>query len=132
MYELNKSYGMVSEEELWLRVFQEEVLLEKIPLLNPSQFHPDGKTGEVYYVPPQGWQVGTYDFQAELYDTESEGLIQATQQEHISVTYAVITHVVGWNTLGVLVGAIFIAILAIVGLILYRRRDALRELLTKT
>jgi len=38
---------MISEEELWLKVFQREVLLEEIPLLKLSQLQPDGMTGEV-------------------------------------------------------------------------------------
>ena len=126
VYELNKGYDMISEEQLWLKVFQEELLLEEIPLLKLSQIQPDGKTGEVYYVPSQGWQLGTYSFYAELYVTEGEGLIQVTQLEHINVTPEAITQTVSWKTLGVLVGATFIAILAIVGLIIYRKRDTLR------
>ena len=94
--------------------------------LKPDRLQADGKTGEVYYVPSQGWQVGTYDFQAELYDTENEGLIQATQQEHISVTPEAVTQAVSWKVLGILIGVTFIVTLAIVGLILYRRRDMLR------
>ena len=117
---------MFSEDKLRLKVFQEEVLLEEIPLLKLSQIQPDGKTGEVYYVPSQGWQVGAYSFHAELYGIEGEGLIQVTQLEHINVTPEAITQAVSWKTLGILVGAAFTAILAIVGLIIYRKRDMLR------
>ena len=126
VYKLNKGYDRILEEELWLKVFQEETLLGLIQLLKLSQLQPDGKTGEVDYIPSQGWQIGTYSFQAELYGTEGEGLIQITQQEHINVTPEAITQAVSWKTLGILVGAAFIAILAIVGLIIYRKRDMLR------
>ena len=126
MYKFNKSYDMISEEELWLKVFQEETLIGVIQLLKLSQIQPDGKTGEVYYVPSQGWQVGKYSFRAELYGTEGEGLIQVTQLENINVTPEAITQAVSWKTLGILVGAAFITILAIVSLILYRRSNILR------
>jgi len=126
VYKLNKSYDMISEEELWLKVFQEETLAGLIELLKLSQLQPDGKTGEVYYIPSQGWQVGTYSFQAELYGTEGEGLIQLTQQEHINVTPEIVTQAISWKILGILIGATFIVILAVVGLILYRKRDMLR------
>lgn len=49
-----------------------------------------------------------------------------TQQEHVNVTPEAITRAVSWKILGVLIGAAFIAILAIVGLIIYRKRDTLR------
>jgi hypothetical protein len=127
VYKLNKSCDTISEEQLWLKVFQEESLLEEIPLLKLSQIQPDGKTGEVYYVPPEGWQLGTYSFQAELYGTEGESLIQVTQLEHINVTPEAITQAVSWQTLGILIGAAFIAILVTVGLIIYRKRDMLRN-----
>jgi hypothetical protein len=128
VYKLNKSYDMISEEELWLKVFQEERLSGVIQLLKLSQLQPDGKAGEVYYVPSQGWQVGTYSFQAELYGTEGEGLglMQVTQQEHVNVTLEAITKAVSWQTLGILIGIAFVSILVIVGLVIYRKRDMLR------
>jgi len=122
-YTLNKSYDMISEEILWLKVFLEEELLEIIPLLESSQIQPDGNTGEVSYVPSQGWRAGAYSFQAELYETEGEGLLQVTQLEHINVTPETVTPAVSWKVLGTIIGAAFAAILAIVGLILYRRRE---------
>jgi hypothetical protein len=125
VYKFNQSYDMISEEELWLKVFQEETLIGVIQLFELSQIQPDGKTGEVYYVPSQGWQVGTYSFRAELYGIEDEGLIQA-RLDNINVTPEAITQAVSWKTLGILVGAAFITILAIVSLILYRRSNILR------
>ena len=126
VYAMNQSYDMISEKKLRLNVFLEEVFLEEIPLLTLSQLQPDGNTGEVYYVPLQGWQVGTYNFQAELYGTEGEGLIHSTQQEHIVVPPEAITQVVSWKTLGILIGAVFFSILVITGLIIYSKRDMLR------
>ena len=125
-YILNKSYDMISEEKLRLRVFQEELLLEEIPLLKLSQIQPDGNTGEVYYVPSQGWQVGTYIFQAELYGTEDEGLIQVTQLEHVNVTPEQITKIVSWSTLLLLIGSTLIVIIVTLAIVLYRRRDMMR------
>ena len=126
VYKLNKSYDMITKEELWLKVFQGETLAGLIQLLKLSQLQPDGKTGEVYYVPSQEWQVGTYSFHAELYGTEGEGLIQATQQVHINVTPEAVTQAVSWKILAILIGATFIVILAVVGLIFYRKREILR------
>jgi len=127
VYKLNRGYDSISEEELWLKVFQEERLSGVVQLLKLSQLQPDGMTGEVDYIPSQGWQVGTYSFQAELYGPEGEGLglIQVTQQEHINVTPEAITQAVSWNTLGIIIGIAFISILIIVGLVIYRHRSML-------
>ena len=122
-------FCLLSSHQKLLRrqfVFQEEALLEVIPLLKLSQIQSDGKTGEVNYVPSQGWQVGTYSYQVELYGTEGEGLIQVTQLEHINVTPEAITQVATWKTLRIIVYAALIAIFAIVCLMLYRLRNILR------
>ncbi|HEY50301.1 MAG TPA: hypothetical protein G4O20_00640 [Dehalococcoidia bacterium] len=126
VYELNKGYDVISEEQLRLNVFREEVLLEVIPLLKLSQIQPDGKTGEVYYVPSQGWQAGTYSFQAE-YGTEGEGLIQLTQQEYLNVTPEQTTKIVSWATLLLLIGFGLIAAVVTLAIVLFRRRDMLRS-----
>jgi hypothetical protein len=125
VYELNKNYDMISGERLWLKVFQEEDFMEVIPLLDLSQFQPDSKIGEVYYVPSQGWRVGKYSFQAALYRTTDESLLQTTLQEHINVTPETITQVVSWKMLGIVIGNAFLLSMVILAIVLYRRRDML-------
>jgi hypothetical protein len=117
---------MISEEELWLKVFQEETLIGVIQLFELSQIQPDGKTGEVYYVPSQGWQVGTYSFRAELYGTEDEGLVQA-RLENINVTPEQITETVSWSILLLLIGSALIIAIVTIAIVLSRRRDMLRD-----
>jgi hypothetical protein len=126
VYELNRSYNMISDERLWLRVIQGETLLETIPLLKSNQLQIGDETGELDYVPSQGWRVGTYSFQVEAYAIEDEGLVLLTHQEHVNVTPEAITRVVSWKVLGIVISIAFLVILVIVGLILYHWRDILR------
>ena len=125
-YKLNKSYDIISGEELWLKVFQEETLTGSIQLLKSSQIWPDGQTGELHYIPSQGWQVGTYSFHAELFGAEGENSMQITQMEYINIRSEAYIQAVSWKILGILISVTFTAILVIVGLIIYRKRDMLR------
>ncbi len=125
-YQMNQDLTTaIGQAELWLKVYHEGSLLPEVKLLKLSQLQPDGKTGELGYVPPEGWNLGKYGFVAELCEPGG-ALIQSTPPEYINVTTEAITKAVSWKTLGVLVAAALIPVAILVGIIIYRRRHLLR------
>ena len=98
--------------------------VEEVSLLPPSQLKPDGITGSRDYMPPQGWKIGTYTFQTELY--LGGKLYATTMEEKLEVTASSATAVVGWATLGIIIVAALIAIAVTVSTILLRRRRLLK------
>ncbi len=125
VYQMNQPSESFPEDRLILKVFFEDQLLETVPLLTLSQLQSDGKTGELSYIPSTGWTTGKYTFQAELY--EGESLVQDMPSPPLIVTPELITKAVSWKTLGMVVGVTLILTMAIVAVILYRKRDMLRD-----
>jgi hypothetical protein len=125
--QLSESRDLTPESELTLKVFFEGELLEERSLLSTSQLAPDENTVSVGYIPSLGWKTGLYSFQAAL--SEGGSFIQSTEQYQFTVTPESITRVVSWKTLGMVVGATLIMITALVAVILYRRREMLRDYL---
>jgi hypothetical protein len=123
VWELNKAYDVILEEQLRLDVFLDGALLEVIPL-ESGQIQPDGNAAEVSYVPSAGWQTGTYSFQAE-YGTEDEGLILSPQTEYLSVTPEQIARTASWSTLLLVLGCAGAVAVVTVVIVLIRRRDML-------
>jgi hypothetical protein len=121
--QVNGAKELTPAGELVLKVLHEGEPLEEISLLSSNQLNSNVSTSSQGYVPSTGWQVGHYTFYAELANGES--FVQSTE-EHLTVTPESLTHVVSWM-LGIIIGITFLAILTIVGLILYRRRDMLRD-----
>jgi hypothetical protein len=108
-----------------LTVFKDGQYLERVTLLALSQLQQDKQTGELDYVPASGWEVGEYDFRAEL--LQDGASIQQTPLQHVTVTAESITSAVSWKTLGVLIGSILTAGLVLIGIMLYLRRNMLRD-----
>jgi VCBS repeat-containing protein len=125
VYQMNQPSESFPEDRLILKVFFEDQLLETVPLLTLSQLQSDGKTGELSYVPSAGWMTGKYTFQAELY--EGESLIQDMPSPPLIVTSELITKAVSWKTLGIVVGITLLLTMVIVAIILYHKRDMLRD-----
>ena len=80
--------------------------------------------GSLNYVPPKGWSIGTYTFQAEL--STSEGIVETSPVELLKVPAEAIAKVVSWMILGLLIGAAITVAAVTVIAILRRRRDMLR------
>ena len=125
VYEMSQTWESFPNTRLLLTVFRDGQFLEQVPLLTLSQLQSDGKTGALSYIPPAGWEIGEYIFQAELY--EAERLVQDTPLQHLIVTSESIATVVRWKTLSIIIGAALVLITIIVALVLYRRRGTLRD-----
>jgi hypothetical protein len=108
-----------------LTVFHDTEILEQVPMLTLGQLHANGKTGELSYIPLPGWRTGEYTFHAELYKGES--LVQESQQQKMIVTPESITKITSWWTLGAVIGVASLLILVLIGVIIYRKRDMLKE-----
>ena len=106
-------------------MFFEGEFLEEALLVSPDQLQSDGKTNSLSYVPSRGWETGLYTFQLEMHNGEK--LIQSTEQSQLTVTPESITKVVSWKTMGVVISSTVLLIVITVSLVLYRRRDMLRD-----
>ncbi len=124
VYKMNQAWESLGETRLMLSVFRDGQFVEQLPLLTLSQLQADGKTGELDYIPPAGWQIGEYTFRAELY--QGENLIQGTSFQHLTVT-SESTTVVIWKALGIVIGAVLALSTIIMILVLHFRRDMLRD-----
>ena len=116
--------------ELTVKVSFEGEALEEIPMLDLDQSQIDGNTCSLGqgYIPSLGWSTALYTFNAELRDGESV-IYQSTEQRQFMVTPESVTKVVSWKTLGVVIGSMVIVIVLTVALVLYHRRDMLRDYL---
>jgi hypothetical protein len=117
-------YQSITDSELLLQVSLDGGPLEQVSLLSPSQVQPNGNTVSLDYIPSRGWRSGTYTFQAHLYGGGK--LLKSTNEEELQVTPESATKVVSWATLGMIIGAALILIVAMVVVVLYHRRDMLR------
>ena len=125
VYQVSQSWDSLSNVRLILTVLFNGQLLEQIPLLAAEQLQADGMTGEMNYLPALGWEAGEYAFQVELF--EGENLSQVLPLQRINVTPEMLSRVVSWKTLGIIIGSALALGLMIIGLVLYFRRDTLRD-----
>jgi hypothetical protein len=124
-YQMNQTWKSFPDASLMLTVFRDSQFLEQVPLLTLSELQADGQTGELSYVPPTGWETGEYAFRAELYDGDS--LIQDTPLRGLTITPEATARVVSWKTLGIIIGSVLALGSIILTLVLYYRRDMLRD-----
>ena len=114
----------MTDAELILRVSRDGEPFEEVSLLSLSHMDPDGTTGSRDYIPLQGWESGTYAFQAEL--SLGGKLLESTVEERLEVTSEPEVKVVSWATLGLLIGSSLIVTIITLAIVLYRRRNMLR------
>lgn len=67
VYQVSNLYQPMADVELVLKVSLDGEALEEVPLLSLSELSLGDIGGSWEYTPPQGWEGGTYTFQAELY-----------------------------------------------------------------
>jgi hypothetical protein len=120
-YVLTRAWDTSQNFRLMLTVFHDGQLLEQVLLLPQS----DASAGELTYVPSTGWESGEYAFRTELY--EGESLIQDSPWQALSVTPEAAAAVVSWKTLGIIIGSALVMGSIIVALVLYYRRDTMRD-----
>ena len=124
-YQMNETWTSETDSMLIMTVLHNGELLERIPLLTLEQPINNGKNGELNYIPSAGWIAGEYTFQVELYD--GEDILQETLSHSLVVTPEAVTKVVSLWTLGTVIGIITILIIVMMTVIVYRRRDMLRN-----
>jgi hypothetical protein len=121
-YMLRNSGQPLSRVELVLKVSLDNAPLENVPLQSFAQLPAGDSSGNMNYIPAQGWKSGNYTFRIEmaaggaLYTTSPEQRI--TVPPVASVRLVLISEIFG--------AAIFV-IAGVIGLILISRRRALKE-----
>jgi hypothetical protein len=125
IYRMNQPFTSLPDARLILKVFYNDELVETIPLLILDQLQLDGRAGEFSYIPSVGWMAGNYTFKAELYD--GENLVQETSSPRLVVTPEVITKTISWWILGAVIGVALCLISIVVALVIYHRRDMLKD-----
>jgi hypothetical protein len=124
-YQMNQAWESIADMSLMLTVFHNTEFLEQVPLLTLSQRQTDGQTGELDYIPSTGWQSGEYSFRAELY--QGENLVQDTALPKLTVAPQSTNRIISWKTLGIVIGSTLALGIAIVMVVLYFRRDTMRD-----
>ena len=109
-------------DQLVLKVSLDGEALEEIPLLSLSELSLGDIGGSWEYTPPQGWEGGTYTFQAELY--VGGKLYTTSLPEELEITAPTAVTVPFNLPLMVVLGGITGAVLIIIAVRLVRRRRA--------
>jgi hypothetical protein len=121
-YQVKNLAGVVTDVELVLKVSLNGIPLEDVVLISSGQLPPGGTSGSWDYIPSQGWVSGTYTFRAELY---VGGVLGAsTPEETLEITAE--PAVVNWSKLMIIIGAMLMAITAMIVVILNRRREIIK------
>jgi hypothetical protein len=124
-FQMDQDWVSFPDTRLMMTVFHDSQFLEQIPLFTMCERQQDGRSGKLSYTPPEGWQPGEYAFRAELFNGEE--LIQDTPLRRLSVTPESAASVVSWKTLGIIIGSALVLGSLILTLVLYYRRDMLRD-----
>jgi hypothetical protein len=121
-YEVESPAEPMTDVGLILKVGLDGEPIEELPLFAANQLEM-GRSGSLDYIPPQGWQSGTYTFQAMLY-ADGE-LYASTAAAELEVSADTAVTVVRWATLSAIIGITLVVIAVTVVMILRRRRDML-------
>jgi hypothetical protein len=98
--------------------------LEEKSLVTLSELEGNEISGYIEYEPSDGWNIGTYIFEAEL--KEPNGVVHSIQFEKFTLIEESITKAVSWGSLGIIIGGTLIVLCAVLAIVLYRRREMLR------
>ena len=123
VYQVSNLYEPMTDVELILKVSLDGEALEEVSLLSLSQLTLGDISGSRDYIPPGGWEGGTYTFQAELY---VEGKLYTTSlEEELDTGLAPPAALaVSWAVLAMIIGGVVVIIGVVVAVILRRRRRA--------
>ena len=121
-YEIRNLYQPMAQVDVRLKVSYSGAALEEIPLLPATQLITGDTSGFKDYAPAQGWQSGTYSFQAglytggKLYTTSPEQKLDVPEPQAIRL--ALISAIIGG-------GLVIIA--AVILTVIIRRHRALKD-----
>jgi hypothetical protein len=119
-YQLENLTEAVTDAELILKVTINGEQLEDVILVAPGQLLAND-IGSLDYIPPLGWQSGTYTFRTELY--LGGNLCASTSEERLEVKVKPAAVTVSWSTLAMIIGATAVVTGVVLGVILHRRRQ---------
>ena len=120
VYQVDNLYKPTADAELVLKVILDGELLEEVSLLSTSQLATGETMGGLGYMPVQGWESGTYTFQADLY-VDGE-LYTSTTEQDLEVTPESAVAVFGWAALGAIISAALLLAAVTIPLLIRRRR----------
>jgi hypothetical protein len=121
-YNVRNLYQPMSQITLNLKVSRDGTPVEDIQLESFAQLNVGDTGGSSNYTPPQGWQSGTYTFQAELFSGEK--LYNTTLEEKLVVPSPNAVRLV---LIAQFIAAGVVVIIGVVLLILIRRRRMLKN-----
>jgi hypothetical protein len=119
-YQLENLTETVTNAELILKVKMNGEQLEDVILVEPGSLLSNDIVS-LDYVPPLGWQSGTYAFHAELY--LGGNLYASTSEEQLEIEVKPVAVTVSWSTLAMIIGATAVVTGIMLGVILHRRRQ---------
>ena len=122
-YSIENAEELGPNAALVLKVFHNGEVWEEEPLIELNQVEGDN-SGSITYAPQEGWDAGTYIFQAEL--MEENGVVHSIQFEKFTLIEESITRAVSWGSLGIIIGGTLIVLSAVLAIVIYRRRQMLR------
>lgn len=129
VYTIKAIYQPLKDVEVILKVSFDGAALDEISVFSLNTLN-TGNTAASYnnYIPPHGWEGGTYGFKLEL--LVGGELHAISPEEELEVTAPPAALMVSWAVLGGIIGAmlIIIAVIVIASVMLVRRRRALRSL----
>jgi Fibronectin type III domain len=112
----------LSQVDLVLKVVLDNSPLEDVPLQSLAQLPAGDTSGNMNYIPAQGWKSGTYTFRIEM---AAGGQLYTTSPEQ-QVTVPLVGSV-RLVLISEIFGAAILVIAGVISLILIRRRRALKE-----
>jgi hypothetical protein len=125
IYKMDQPWESLEDYELLLSVSHDDQLLAQVPLLISGQLREDGQTGELNYIPDNGWTAGQYTFQIELY--HGGNLIQTAEFLPVTVESKSTTSGISWMNLGAIIGSVFFAGIIALAAIFYLKRKNIRH-----
>ena len=123
-FQITNADGLSSEALLVLTVFHNSEVLEEKSLGTLSELEGNEISGSIEYKPEDGWDTGTYIFEAEL--KEPSGIVYSIQFEKFTLIEESITKAVSWGSLGIIIGGTLVVLCAVLAIVIYRRREMLR------
>ena len=124
VYQVSNVYRKVDNVRLTLGVSHDGKKLEEVPLLSLDELNVGDVGGSQKYIPPQGWENGTYTFQASLY--VGEELYATTSSKDLKVAISSGRLPTVWLIPAAVVGVVIVA-LAVFLVIRVIRRPRLRK-----
>ena len=123
-YQITNADGLSPEALLVLTVFHNSEVLEEKSLVTLNELEGNEISGSIEYKPEDGWDTGTYIFEAEL--KEPSGIVHSIQFEKFTLIEESITKAVSWGSLGIIIGGTLVVLCAVLAIVIYRRREMLR------